>query len=113
MEIISKVLFHPTSPETSVTAETSWLDPTSEHQQKQNFSIRFTTSLFMNKKVIVINVTDTTDRDSLIAAQAASDYKSRLLSSVSHELRTPLNGSINFIEESLYDTTIPTSTKDK
>ena len=113
MEIISKALFHPTSPEASVASETSWLDPTSAHQQKQNFSIKFTTSLFMNKKVIVINVTDTTDRDSLIAAQVSSEYKSRLLSSVSHELRTPLNGSINFIEESLSDATIPTITKEK
>ena len=113
MEIISKFLFDPKSAEQSVSAETSWLDLTRDHQQKQNFSIKFTTSLFMNKKVIVINVTDTTDRDSLIAAQAASDYKSRLLSSVSHELRTPLNGSINFIEESLFDTTIPSTTKDK
>ena len=111
--MISKALFDPNSPEPSVTSESSWLDPTSHLQQKQNFSIKFTTSLFMNQKVIVINVTDTTDRDALIAAQAASEYKTRLLSSVSHELRTPLNGSINFIEESLIDTTIPSSTKDK
>ena len=113
MVLISKILFHPNSPEPSVTAETTWLDPASDHQQKQNFSIKFTTSLFMNTKVIVVNVTDTTDRDALIAAQASSEYKSRLLSSVSHELRTPLNGSINFIEESLVDTTIPSSTKEK
>ena len=113
MEIISKVLFQQRIPEPSVTAETSWLGPLSERQQKQNFSIKFTTSLFMNKEVIVINVTDTTDRDSLIAAQASSEYKSRLLSSVSHELRTPLNGSINFIEESLIDTAIPSSSKEK
>ena len=114
MEIISKVLFHPNSPEPSITAETVWWDLTdASRPEKKNFSIKFTTSLFMEKNVIVINITDTTDRDSLIAAQAASDYKSRLLSSVSHELRTPLNGSINFIEESLFDTTIPSTTKDK
>ena len=114
MEIISKALFVPNEPESSITAETSWRDlADTSHSQKKNFSIKFTTSLFMNKKVIVVNVTDTTDRDSLIAAQASSEYKSRLLSSVSHELRTPLNGSINFIEESLSDTTIPTTTKEK
>ena len=114
MDVISKVLFLPDSPEPSVTAETLWWDVASpSHPQKKTFSIKFTTSLFMNKKVIIVNVTDTTDRDHLIAAQASSDYKSRLLSSVSHELRTPLNGSINFIEESLTDTTIPSSTKDK
>ena len=103
----------PDAPESSVTAETLWWDPASLQPQKKTFSIKFTTSLFMDKRVIVINVTDTTDRDSLIAAQAASEYKTRLLSSVSHELRTPLNGSINFIEESLFDTTIPSTTKDK
>ena len=113
MEVIARVLFLPNSPEPSVTAEASWLDPASDQQQKQNFSIKFTTSLFMEKSVIVVNITNTTDRDALIAAQAASDYKSRLLSSVSHELRTPLNGSINFIEESLADTTIPESTKEQ
>ena len=114
MELISKVLFHPNSPEPSVTAEALWWDyMDASRPLKKNFSIKFTTSLFMEKNVIVINVTDTTDRDLLIAAEAASDYKSRLLSSVSHELRTPLNGSINFIEESLFDTTIPETTKDK
>ena len=115
MEVISKVLFLPNSPESSVTAETLWWDDTKNpaHPQKKTFSIKFTTSLFMDKRVIVVNVTDTTVRDSLIAVQAASEYKSRLLSSVSHELRTPLNGSINFIEESLIDTTIPSTTKDK
>ena len=112
MELISKVLFLPDSPEPSVTAETLWWD-NDNNSQKKNFSIKFTTSLFTNKKVIVVNVTDTTDRDSLIAVQASSEYKSRLLSSVSHELRTPLNGSINFIEESLIDTNIPSSSKEK
>ena len=67
----------------------------------------------MHKQVIVINITDTTDRDSLITAQASSEYKSRLLSSVSHELRTPLNGSINFIEQTLNDRSIPTQAKEK
>lgn len=114
MELISKALFNCNPAEQSVTAETLWCDYTDASSlQKKNFSIKFTTSLFMEKNVIVVNVTDTTDRDSLIAAQAASDYKSRLLSSVSHELRTPLNGSINFIEESLVDKTIPNSTKDR
>ena len=103
----------PDAPESSVTAETLWWEPANLQPQKKTFSIKFTTSLFMDKRVIVINVTDTTDRDSLIAAQAASEYKTRLLSSVSHELRTPLNGSINFIEECLTDPTIPSNTKDR
>ena len=113
MDLISKFLFLPNSPESLVTAETVWRDSAISNPQKKSFSIKFTTSLFMEKNVIVVNVADTTDRDSLIAAQASSEYKSRLLSSVSHELRTPLNGSINFIEESLFDTTIPKTTKDK
>ena len=113
MDLISKLLFLPNSPESLVTAETVWWDSAISNPQKKSFSIKFTTSLFMEKNVIVVNVADTTDRDSLIAAQASSEYKSRLLSSVSHELRTPLNGSINFIEESLFDTTIPETTKDK
>ena len=113
MDLISKFLFLPNSPESLVTAETVWRDSAISNPQKKSFSIKFTTSLFMEKNVIVVNVADTTDRDSLIAAQASSEYKSRLLSSVSHELRTPLNGSINFIEESLFDTTIPETTKDK
>ena len=113
MELISKVLFVPNAPENSVTAEVLWWNRENSSPYRKNFSIKFTTSLFMNKNVIVINVTDTTDRDSLIAAQASSEYKSRLLSSVSHELRTPLNGSINFIEESLIDSAIPSVTKEK
>ena len=124
LERIIGILLHPTSPESSVTVETSWHGPFSPyfHQQEQRhqsegnhraFFIKFTASLFMDKQVIVINITDTTDRDSLIAAQASSEYKSRLLSSVSHELRTPLNGSINFIEQTLNDHTIPNQAKEK
>lgn len=67
----------------------------------------------MDKQVIILNITDTTDRDALLLAQASSEYKSRLLSSISHELRTPLNGSINFIEQTLCDPTIPNTPKEK
>ena len=67
----------------------------------------------MDKQVFVVNITDVTDRDSLIAAQASSEYKSRLLSSVSHELRTPLNGSINFIEQVLSEPVVPKAVQEK
>ena len=67
----------------------------------------------MNQKVIVINITDTTDRDALIEAEASNKYKTLLLSSVSHELRTPLNGSINFIEQALNDEATPANVKEK
>ena len=115
LEGIKRILYHPISPESSVTAETCWWDPVHDswHHDKRNFFFKFTTATFMHKKVMVINVTDTTDRDSLITAQASSDYKSKLLSSVSHELRTPLNGSINFIEQTLNDETISTHAKEK
>ena len=112
LERIKCALFRLDSPETSVTAEAYWIDPNNSKIHK-NFSIKFTTSLFMDKQVIVINMTDTTDRDSLIAAEASSEYKSRLLSSVSHELRTPLNGSINFIEQTITENTVSNTVKDK
>ena len=67
----------------------------------------------MDKQVMVINITDTTDRDSLIAAEASNEYKTRLLSSVSHELRTPLNGSINFIEQTISESTVSDTVKSK
>ena len=67
----------------------------------------------MNQQVIVVNVTDTTVRDALIEAETSSKHKSMILSSVSHELRTPLNGSINFIEQALNDSTVPSSIKQK
>ena len=67
----------------------------------------------MGKAVIVINVTDTTDRDNLIAAEASNAYKSRLLASVSHELRTPLNGGMNFIDQAINDPTVPYQVKQK
>ena len=112
LERIKCSLFRPEAPETSITAETYWFDPNNLKIHK-NFSIKFTTSLFMDMQVIVINMTDTTDRDSLIAAEASNEYKSRLLSSVSHELRTPLNGSINFIEQTITENTVSNTVKDK
>ena len=67
----------------------------------------------MNQPVIVVNITDMTDRDALIEAEASNRHKSLILSSVSHELRTPLNGSINFIEQALNNSTIPDEIKEK
>lgn len=119
LEPIADALFHPTAPISSVTAETYRVDHSSPNLQnppessKRTFFIKFTTSFYMEKKVIVINITDTTDRDSLIAAQASNEYKSRLLSSVSHELRTPLNGSINFIEQILNERALPKQVTEK
>ena len=69
--------------------------------------MKFTQAHYMNKKVFVMNVTDTTERDALIAAEASSEYKSRLIASVSHELRTPLNATINFTEMTLSDPQVP------
>lgn len=105
-------LFHPETPEAAITAETYWGDPDNLKNQR-HFSIKFTNSLFMDKQVIVINITDTTDRDSLIAAEASSEYKTRMMSSVSHELRTPLNGSINFIEQAITENAVPATVKEK
>ena len=67
----------------------------------------------MEKQVLVANITDNTDRDLLVAANASNEYKSRLLSSVSHELRTPLNGSINFTEQALSEPLVPKEIKEK
>ena len=78
-----------------------------------HLSIKFTKSLFMEKQVLVVNITDHTDRDLLIAANASNEYKTRLLSSVSHELRTPLNGSINFTEQALSEPLVPKEIKEK
>mgnify|MGYP000937290318 CR=1 FL=1 len=112
LERIKTSLFHPDTPEIAVTAEVYWFDPNNP-SNKKHFSIKFTTSLFMDKQVMVINITDTTDRDSLIAAEASNEYKTRLLSSVSHELRTPLNGSINFIEQTISESTVSDTVKSK
>ena len=106
-------MFHPQSQDQSVTAETSWTSCNPERAEIKNLLIKFTPSFFMGKAVIVINVTDTTDRDNLIAAEASSAYKSRLLASVSHELRTPLNGSMNFTEQAINDSTVPHQVKQK
>lgn len=72
-----------------------------------NLYLKFTQSHYMNKRVFVVNITDTTDRDALISAEASSEYKSRLMASVSHELRTPLNATINFTEMTLSDPNVP------
>ena len=82
-------------------------------RNKKNFSVKFSKSLFMNQPVIVVNITDMTDRDALIEAEASNRHKSLILSSVSHELRTPLNGSINFIEQALSNSTVPEEIKEK
>ena len=78
---------------------------------KKNYLIKLNSTLYMNKRVIVANINDMTDRDALIAAEDSNNYKSRLLASVSHELRTPLNGSINFTEQAILDPTVPEKIK--
>ena len=80
---------------------------------QRNYNIKFTASLYNDKRVIVVNISDTTDRDNLISLRDNNNYKTRLLASVSHELRTPLNGSINFTEQALADPQIPKAIKDK
>ena len=75
--------------------------------------MKFTNSTYRERKVIVANITDTTDRDAIISLKHNNEYKSRLLASVSHELRTPLNGSINFTEEALNSPDVPESVKQK
>ena len=109
---IKDYLFYSMTSEASVTTEILWVNPMNQ-ENKKHFSIKFSKSLFMNQQVIVINVTDMTDRDSLIEAEASNKHKTFLLSSVSHELRTPLNGSINFIEQALNNSTIPDEIKEK
>ena len=106
------MIFDPHAAQSAVTVESYWQNPTFP-SHNIHLSIKFTTSLFMDKQVFVVNITDVTDRDSLIAAQASSEYKSRLLSSVSHELRTPLNGSINFIEQVLSEPLVPKAVQEK
>ena len=98
-------------PEKLVVVESYGTDP-KDQNKRRNYFIKFSPSVYMDKPVVVVNVTDTTDRDSLIAAEASNEYKTRLLSSVSHELRTPLNGSINFIEEALNDPSLSREIKD-
>ena len=82
-------------------------------QLQRNYNIKFNASLYNSKRVIVVNISDTTDRDNLISLRDNNNYKTRLLASVSHELRTPLNGSINFTEQALADPQIPKAIKDK
>ena len=79
----------------------------------RNYVIKFTTSFYHENKVIVANISDTTDRDELLSLQDNSKYKTRLLASVSHELRTPLNGSINFTEQALLAPDVPEAVKEK
>ena len=79
----------------------------------RTYIVKFTNSNYNEKKVIVANITDTTDRDAVISLKLNNEYKSRLLASVSHELRTPLNGSINFTEEALNSPDVPESVKQK
>ena len=112
-QMIFSTLLHSISPEPSVIAETAWWDLADPKHTKKNLSVKFTTADYMGARVIVVNFTDTTDRDSLVAARISLDQKIHLLSSVSHELRTPLNGSINFINETLQDEGIPQKAKEK
>ena len=79
----------------------------------RTYIVKFTNSTYNEKKVIVANITDTTDRDAIISLKLNNEYKSRLLASVSHELRTPLNGSINFTEEALNSPDVPQTIKEK
>jgi len=109
LEETKKALFDENPRHDSIVFETVHI---TEHKST-NLSIKFTKSLFMEKQVLVLNITDNTDRDLLVAANASNEYKSRLLSSVSHELRTPLNGSINFTEQALSEPIIPTEIKEK
>ena len=81
--------------------------------QLRNYVIKFTTSFYHENKVIVANISDTTDRDKLLSLQDNSKYKTRLLASVSHELRTPLNASINFTEQALLNSEVPETIKEK
>ena len=115
MDSITRTLFESNQKaQSAVAAETSWASScSSEETQTKSLLIKFTPSLFMGKAVVVINVADTTARDHLIAAEASSAYKSRLLASVSHELRTPLNGSMNFTEQAINDPTVPHQVKQK
>eukprot|EP00331_Platyophrya_macrostoma_P033664 CAMPEP_0176434962 /NCGR_PEP_ID=MMETSP0127-20121128/17015_1 /TAXON_ID=938130 /ORGANISM="Platyophrya macrostoma, Strain WH" /LENGTH=654 /DNA_ID=CAMNT_0017817851 /DNA_START=470 /DNA_END=2437 /DNA_ORIENTATION=+ len=83
------------------------------NSRTRNYVIKFTPSFYHNNRVIVANINDTTDRDSVLSLQDNSKYKTRLLASVSHELRTPLNGSINFTEQALLDPNVPQHCKDK
>ena len=111
LEGVKKMLFDESPRHNSVIFEATLI---SEHKNKStNLSIKFTKSLFMEKRVLVMNITDHTERDALVAANASNEYKTRLLSSVSHELRTPLNGSINFIEQTLNEPTVPDKMKEK
>ena len=112
LETIKNSLFNSSAENSPISVESYWQNPLVP-SQRTHLSIKFTSSLFMDKQVYVINITDTTDRDSLIAAQASSEYKTRLLSSVSHEFRTPLNGSINFIEQALNEPQVPKSLQEK
>ena len=88
-------------------------EPRENHTQSRNYVIKFTTSFYHDNKVIVANISDTTERDRLLSLQDNSKYKTRLLASVSHELRTPLNGSINFTEQALSSPDVPQTVKEK
>ena len=95
-------------------AEVRGSDDSAENcPHSRNYVIKFTTSFYHENKVIVANISDTTDRDELLSLQDNSKYKTRLLASVSHELRTPLNGSINFTEQALLAPDVPEAVKEK
>lgn len=79
----------------------------------RNYHLKMATSTYHEKNVVVINITDSTDRDAIISLQDNNKYKTRMLASVSHELRTPLNGSINFVDQALSDPAVPQHVKEK
>mgnify|MGYP000880085624 CR=1 FL=1 len=91
-----------------VTVECSKKD---ENDSWRHYTLKFALSIYNEKKVIVANINDTTEREALRTLQDDNNYKTRLFASVSHELRTPLNGSINFTEQALNDPDIPQSAK--
>lgn len=82
-----------------------------ESEGLKSYQIKFAGSVYNDKRVIVANISDTTEREAYRLLQDDNNYKTRLFASVSHELRTPLNGSINFAEQALSDPEVPQSAK--
>ena len=77
------------------------------------YEIKLSCPRIMNKKVLLVSLSETAHRDKVFKLEEISRFKSGLLGAFSHELRTPLNANLNFLTAAAQDNQIPMELRDK
>src|SRR5688572_4483869 len=82
-------------------------------EASKTLELKITMKSFLGDKLLLLIVSDTSQRILVKNLKQTIEYKNRLLASVSHELRTPLNGNINFLDAAIEDNKVPSAIKEK